>query len=47
VKVHHDPYKEKLLIGVNLQLQRFSPPLSWWEAWTDNGAGAGAESSTS
>ena len=42
--------KEQHLIGAGLQLQRFSPLSSWWEAWQHpgrHGAGEGAESSTS
>jgi hypothetical protein len=53
MKRHHDhgkSYKEKYLIGTGLQVQRFSPLLSWWVAWQHagrHGAGEGAESSTS
>ena len=36
VKRHHDhgnSYKGKHFTGASLQSQRFSPLLSWWEAW--------------
>jgi hypothetical protein len=52
VKRCHDQgkfYKGKHLIGVGLQIQRFSLLSSWWEAWQHTGSlgGGGAESSTS
>jgi hypothetical protein len=52
VKRHHDhnnSYKRKHLIEAGLQLQRFSPLLSWWEMWQSTGrhSAEGAESSTS
>ena len=37
-------YKRKHLIGAGLEFQRFSPLLSWWEAWQypgRHGAGEG------
>lgn len=40
----------KYLIGAGLQVQRFSPLSSWWEAWQHAGrcgAEEGAEGSTS
>ena len=46
-KRHHDQgncYKEKHLIGIGLQFQRFSTLSAWWLA--DRHAGEGAESST-
>jgi hypothetical protein len=42
--------KKKHFIGAGLQFQRFSPLLSWQEAWQcagRRGAGGGAGSSTS
>ena len=50
---HHDhgnSYKGKHLTGTDLQAQRFSPLLSWQEAWCHAGrhsAGEVAESSSS
>ena len=52
MKRHHDQgksYKGLHLIGAGLQVQRFSPLSSWWEAWQHPGRhGAGrVKSSTS
>ena len=49
VKRHHDhsiSYKGKHLVGAGLHSQRFSPLLSWQYVGRD-GAGEGAENSTS
>jgi hypothetical protein len=52
VKRHHDQgnsYKGQHLIGAGLQVQRFSPLSSRWEAWQHPGrhdAGEGAESTS-
>jgi hypothetical protein len=46
---HSNSYKGHL-VGAGLQVQRFSPLSSWWEAWQHPGrhdAGEGTESSTS
>jgi hypothetical protein len=49
MKRHHDQgksYKGLHLIGAGLQVQRFSPLSSWWEAWQHpgrHGARGGAE----
>ena len=53
VKSNHNQgnsHKGHHLVGAGLQLQSFSPLLSWWEPWRcagRRGAGEGAESSTS
>ena len=46
---HSNSYKEKHLTGAGLQVQRFSPLLSWWEACQNPGilGAGGAQSSTS
>ena len=43
---HRNSYKEKHLIGADLQFQRFSPLMLWREAWQHAGR-KGFESSTS
>jgi hypothetical protein len=48
--LHSNSYKEKKIIGADLQVQMFNPLSSWWEAWWNtsiHGTGEEAKSSTS